>query len=71
MTHIKSAEFMIYFSGLMTDQNNKNKPTEHCKLFRFFFTTDQNNENEQGSYSHQIHNFIRFEQTDKTIVFTK
>lgn len=36
MTHIKSAEFMIHFSGLMTDQNNKNKPTEHCKLFRSF-----------------------------------
>lgn len=36
MTHIKFAEFMIHFSGLMTDQNNKNKPTEHCRLFRFF-----------------------------------
>lgn len=37
MTHIKSAEFITHFSGLITDQNNKNKPTEHCKLFRFFF----------------------------------
>lgn len=36
MTHIKSAEFITHFSGLITDLNNKNKPTGHCKLFRFF-----------------------------------
>ena len=70
MTYIKSAEFMTHFSGLITDHNNKNKTTGHSKLFRFF-TTDKNNENEQGNFSHQIHNFIRSDQTDKTTVSTK